>query len=189
MVAEWFIHSVNEASCFTKSCYTWLLLSATRTLPAVQHKPWGLVNSPLLRPLTPTLMSRSSSMGLDLRLVEPIDLDDGGLLVPFCLTAAVLGILVELRMSSSSPPAMHFTCARKIKIHIEILVQRSLQTTPLWKASNLRITTKGSETDASSHVSKTSLNKKHSENADTSTSVTFDMWCWPYDKVKNAYVM
>ena len=32
-------------------------------------------------------------------------------------------------------------------------------------------------------------NKKHSENADTSTSVTFDMWCWPYDKVKNAEVM
>ena len=32
-------------------------------------------------------------------------------------------------------------------------------------------------------------NKKHSENADTSTSVTFDMWCWPYDKVKNAEVI
>ena len=32
-------------------------------------------------------------------------------------------------------------------------------------------------------------NKKHSENADTSTSDTFDMWCWPYDKVKNAEVI
>ena len=32
-------------------------------------------------------------------------------------------------------------------------------------------------------------NKKHSENADTFTSVTFDMCCWPYDKVKNAEVI
>ena len=29
-------------------------------------------------------------------------------------------------------------------------------------------------------------NKKHSENADTSTSVTYDMWSWPSDKAKNA---
>ena len=29
-------------------------------------------------------------------------------------------------------------------------------------------------------------NKKHSENADTSTFVTFDMGYWPSDKVKNA---
>ena len=34
-------------------------------------------------------------------------------------------------------------------------------------------------------------NKKHLENADTSTSVTFDldMWPWPYFKVKKAYVI
>ena len=34
-------------------------------------------------------------------------------------------------------------------------------------------------------------NKKHSENADTSTSVTFDLelWPWPYIKVKKAYVI
>ena len=34
-------------------------------------------------------------------------------------------------------------------------------------------------------------NKKHSENEDTSTSVTFnlDVWFWPYLKVKKAYVM
>ena len=32
-------------------------------------------------------------------------------------------------------------------------------------------------------------NKKHSENADNSSSVTFDMWCWPYDKVKNVDVI
>ena len=29
-------------------------------------------------------------------------------------------------------------------------------------------------------------NKKHLENADTSTSVTFDMWSWPSNKVKTA---
>ena len=33
------------------------------------------------------------------------------------------------------------------------------------------------------------MNKKHSENADISTYVTFDMWCWPYGKVKNAEVI
>ena len=34
-------------------------------------------------------------------------------------------------------------------------------------------------------------NKKHPENADTSTSVTFDLdvWPWPYIKVKKAYVI
>ena len=34
-------------------------------------------------------------------------------------------------------------------------------------------------------------NKKHPENADTSTSVTFDLdvWIWPYLKVKKAYVI
>ena len=26
-------------------------------------------------------------------------------------------------------------------------------------------------------------NKKHAENADTSTCVTFDFWAWPYEKV------
>ena len=33
------------------------------------------------------------------------------------------------------------------------------------------------------------IKKKHSENADTSKSVIFDMWCGPYDKVKNAKVI
>ena len=34
-------------------------------------------------------------------------------------------------------------------------------------------------------------NKKHSENADTSTSLTFDLevWPWPHFKVKKAYVI
>ena len=34
-------------------------------------------------------------------------------------------------------------------------------------------------------------NKKHSENADTSTSETFDLdvWPWPYFKVKKAYII
>ena len=36
-----------------------------------------------------------------------------------------------------------------------------------------------------------SYNKKHSENADNSTSVTFDLYLrpWPYFKVKKAYVI
>ena len=32
-------------------------------------------------------------------------------------------------------------------------------------------------------------NKKHSEKADTSTSVTFDLELWPWLMVKNAYVI
>ena len=32
-------------------------------------------------------------------------------------------------------------------------------------------------------------NKNHSENADTSTYVTFDICCGPYDKVKNIEVI